>query len=53
MYSSVARFLIWKFGEVGVDHKLKKNFPTELNARVPMAVRIQIANFNKILPIPM
>ena len=40
----LVRFLIWRFGEFGIDCQ-SKNLPIELNARVPMVVSIQIAKF--------
>jgi hypothetical protein len=39
---NLVRFLIWRFGEFGIDCQIK-NSPIYLNAYAPMAVNIQIA----------
>ena len=36
--------LSWRFGEFGIDRQIK-NSPTEVNARAPVAVTIQIVKF--------
>jgi hypothetical protein len=41
----LARFLIWQFGEFGIDCQIIKNSPIELNAHAPMVVSIQITQF--------
>ena len=39
---TLARFLIWQFGELGKDRQIK-NSPIWIIVCVPMALRIQIA----------